>query len=296
MKAILDIAVVCIIVLMMGAVGMELEGRHIREVTRRKGTLILTPAAQAVVLPALGFLMTRAMALPSDLTAGILLLAACPVGDIAIVYTLLARANVALSVAVNALSIVLSAATMAVAFEAYDHLLGAHFAFAVPTPTLLMRSMLMLMLPVLAGVSLRRLAPGFVETYSKSVHGASLAGIAFLVAYVMLTQRTQLAAEWQQTAVASVVFIGLALLTGLALGRLLRLPREDGVTVGIGFAVRNVALASAIAITLLNRIDYAVFAVVYFLTEVPLLLGVVAAYRTWWTPAVRRADLADSTQ
>ena len=50
-------------------------------------------------------------------------------------------------------------------------------------------------------------------------------------------------------------------------------------TLGIRFAVRNVALASAVAITLLNRIEYAVFGVVYFLTEVPPLVGVVAAYR-----------------
>jgi hypothetical protein len=34
----------------------------------------------------------------------------------------------------------------------------------------------------------------------------------------------------------------------------LRLSTEYSVTVGIGFAVRNVALASAVAITLLNRI------------------------------------------
>jgi ACR3 family arsenite efflux pump ArsB len=37
----------------------------------------------------------------------------------------------------------------------------------------------------------------------------------------------------------------------------------------------------AIAVTLLNRVEYAVFAVVYFLTEVPLLLAVVAGYRRW---------------
>jgi hypothetical protein len=76
--------------------------------------------------------------------------------------------------------------------------------------------------------------------------------------YVMVTQRAQLAAEWQQTAVVAAVFMGLALLAGLAFGRLLRLSKEDSVTVGIGFAVRNVGLASAIAITLLNRIEYAV--------------------------------------
>ena len=87
MKAILDLGVLSVLVLMMGAVGMELEGRHFRAVARRKWTLLLALAAQAVVLPALGFLLTRAMALPPHISAGILLLAACPVGDIANVYT-----------------------------------------------------------------------------------------------------------------------------------------------------------------------------------------------------------------
>lgn len=67
--------------------------------------------------------------------------------------------------------------------------------FAVPTPTLIGRLLLMLVVPVLAGSSLRRLAPGFAETQAKSVHGASIAGIAFLLVYVMVTQRERLAAE-----------------------------------------------------------------------------------------------------
>jgi predicted Na+-dependent transporter len=62
MNAILDVGVVCVIVL---------------------GTVVLLLAAQAVVLPALGFLLTRGMALPPDESAGILLLAACPIGDVA---------------------------------------------------------------------------------------------------------------------------------------------------------------------------------------------------------------------
>jgi hypothetical protein len=35
------------------------------------------------------------------------------------------------------------------------------------------------------------------------------------------------------------------------------------------------------AVTFLNRIEYAVFVVVFFLTKVPLLKGVVAIYRRW---------------
>ena len=66
---------------------MELEGRHFRAVARRKRTLLLTLAAHAVVLPALGFGLTCVVALPPHISVGILLLAACPVGDIANVYT-----------------------------------------------------------------------------------------------------------------------------------------------------------------------------------------------------------------
>lgn len=292
MKAVLDIGVLGVIVLMMAAVGMELEARHFRTVAQRKGTLLLTLAAQAVILPALGFGLSRVLALPPHIGAGILLLAACPVGDIVNLYVLLARTNLALSVSMNALSILCSAATMAVVFEAYGHLLQAPFEFAVPTPMLLLQMMLVLVLPLFAGMAVRRVRPGFVERHGRTPHRVVLSGVALLVVYVLVSQRERLAIEWRQTAVAAAAFVALSLLVGLAYGWLLRLPREDGVTVGIAFAVRHVALASAIAVTLLNRIEYAVFAVVYFLVEVPLLLGAVALYRVCWAPAAPRTELA----
>jgi hypothetical protein len=62
------------------------------------------------------------------------------------------------------------------------------------------------------------------------------------------------------------------------------------VTFGIGFAVRNVTFASPVAITPLNHVEFAVFGVVYFLTKVPLPLGVVAVFRCCRTPAVTQVD------
>jgi ACR3 family arsenite efflux pump ArsB len=62
---------------------------------------------------------------------------------------------------------------------------------------------------------------------------------------------------------------------------MLRLSSKHSATVSMTFAVRNVALAAAIAITLLNRIEYGVFATVYLLTEVPLLLVLAGIYRRW---------------
>ena len=131
MKTVLDIGVLLVTLLLMVTVGMELEAGDFRRVTQRKGTLLCTLLLPAGLLPALGFGLTRLMRLPAHLGAGVLLLAACPVGDIANFYTLLAGGNLALCVSVNTLSCLLSVATMAVAFELYDHLLGQHYVFAL---------------------------------------------------------------------------------------------------------------------------------------------------------------------
>jgi bile acid:Na+ symporter, BASS family len=278
-KIIIDMGVLVVTIIMMVTVGMALEWGQFLEVIREKRVIGVTLTSQAVVLPVLGFLLIHVMALPPHLSAGILLLAACPVGDIANVYTLLARANTALAVTVNTLSCLLSVVTMAVIFEAYDHFMGEHFVFAVPTPTLVIRLTMMVVLPVFTGMIMRRFKAKFVARHAKTLQTITMGGVVFLLVYVMATQRDLLAANWLQTAVASTVFMVVAMLSGLALGRILRLTPSNGLTVGIVFAVRNVGLATAIAVTLLNRIEYAVFAAVYFISEVPLLLSTVTVFR-----------------
>lgn len=284
MKAVLDIGALGVTLLLMVTVGMELEISDFRQVARRKRVLLGALLLPAILLPALGLALARGLALPPHLTAGILLLAACPVGDIANFYTLLARGNIVLSVAVNTLSCLLSAATMAVAFALYEHLLGERFAFALPTPVLVVRLTLLVALPVLAGIGVRRWKPAWVTAHRSTLRNLCLAGIACLLVYVLVNRWAQVAGGWRQTALAGLAFVAAALVMGLALARLLRLSASDSITVGIVFAVRNVALAGAIAVSLLNRIDFAEVAAVYFLIEVPLLLGVVGAYRRWWTP------------
>ncbi len=281
MKTILDIGVLVVTLLIMLVVGRGLEKRHFDAVVRRKGTVVLTLTAQLITLPQLGFAVARLMALPPHLSAGILLLAACPIGDIANFYALVARANVALAVTLNILSCLLSVATMALVVKIYELLLTDRFVLSVPPPTLALRLTLMVALPVLAGMMIRRFKLVFVERQAKTLQNLSIAGLIFLVVYVLMTQRQYLAAGWRETAVAGAAFMLLAMLCGLVFGRLLKLPAADMATVAITFAVRNVALAMAIAVTLLNRTEYAAFAVVYFLTEVPMLLGSVVAYRRW---------------
>lgn len=111
-------------------------------------------------------------------------------------------------------------------------------------------------------------------------------GVLFVTVLLMMTVGMELEGRHFRE-VAANAFIISALVVGLAFARVLRLGASDSFTTGVLFAVRNVGLATAIAITLLGRLEYAVFAAVYFVTEVPLLFGAVALYGRWWARAPR---------
>jgi len=260
---------------------MEVEGQHFRMVLKNKGLLIITLAAQVVFLPAIGYTLSKTMEMSPYLNAGILLLAACPVGDIANFYVLLARANVVLSIVVSVLSVILSMITMTFIFHIYSFLLHEQFVFAIPMPTIIVRLLLILVLPLLAGMGIRHFKPYFVERYSKIMRTICLVGLLGLIIYIVMSQHERLASEWQNTAIASGVFIVLSMAVGLAIGKSLGMDVSSVFATGMLFPVRNVSLAMVIAITLLNHIEYTVFAVVYFLVEVPLLLASVIIFRRW---------------
>jgi predicted Na+-dependent transporter len=69
-------------------------------------------------------------------------------------------------------------------------------------------------------------------------------------------------------------------------GLVIRADPAERVTFSLEFGMRNVAVAAAIAVTMLGRIDFAVFGATYFLAELLLMLLLVIAFR--------RADLRTS--
>ena len=279
MKTIIDLGILLVIILMMTAVGLDLEPRHFREMARQKRALILCLIVQPVLLPLLALILIRGASLPPHLSASILLLAACPNGDIVNYYTWLARANVALAVTMTLMSLLLAAITMPIIFEIYARALGGQFPFAVPPLRLIGRLTLMLVAPVSCGMIIRRLRPGFPEKYGKSLRHASLLGVALLMISIMVAQAEQLTADWRHIALASAALIVTSLLLGLGVSRMARFNASDTLTIAITFAARNAALAVVIAVTLLHRIEFAAFATVYFLTEMPFILAAVALYR-----------------
>jgi predicted Na+-dependent transporter len=110
-------------------------------------------------------------------------------------------------------------------------------------------------------------------------------GVLVVCAFVIANRHAQLRADWKAISLSSLSLMAVAMACGWAIGRFMGLKRSDSITFAILFPVRNIALATAIAVSLMGRLEYAAFATAYFLSEAFLLLGAVVFLRSRSTAA-----------
>ena len=109
---------------------MDLTVAHFDRVRRRPVMLAAGLVAPVVILPALALLLDRLSAKPpAHVAAGLLLVAACPIGGISNTYSYLAQASTALSVALTTLSSALAALTIPAISRGFELALGSPMGF-----------------------------------------------------------------------------------------------------------------------------------------------------------------------
>jgi BASS family bile acid:Na+ symporter len=153
---------------------MELTPNDLRRVARHPGAVVAATAGQFIFLPVIGWLLVRCLDLQPAIARGVLLVAACPSGGMANVYTYLARANVALSVTLTAVSCLATVLTTPLALAVLQAQVGEPTGFPVPFGVLAGQLFLLLVLPVLAGMGVRRRWPDIAERHGRSVFGLTL--------------------------------------------------------------------------------------------------------------------------
>jgi hypothetical protein len=70
-----------------------------------------------------------------------------------------------------------------------------------------------------------------------------------------------------------------SVLAGWATASLITTDRRDRFAIASEFGARNVAVATAIAVTILGRLEFARFAAAYAFVELPLMLTAVFLFR-----------------
>ena len=197
---------------------------------------------QLVLLPLLGLLLSWAFSLPPLMSAGVILLCACPGGLASNMLSLLARADVALSVTLTTASTLLAALTL----PAWLLLTGADLA-ASPLASAARITGLTLA-PTLAGMALAWRAPGLAARAQRPfrVLIAVLVGLTLLGALAS-SRQTLLSDAGQLLPVLALLNLSATAAAALV-ARAVGLSRPQVLTIALEVGLQNAPLALTLAL------------------------------------------------
>ena len=235
-----------IIGLVMFGVALDLKVADFKAVLTMPKPVVIGLAGQFLLLPAFTFLLVLAIRPSPSVALGMMLVAACPGGNISNFLAHYARGNTALSITMTAIStavaIVMTPLNLSLWGGLNPETAKILRIVALDPLDMLLAVFLLLGLPMAVGMWVGHSFPNFVDKAHKPVKIFSLVVFGLFVIGA-------LAANWRYFLdfVGFVVFAvflhnGLALLTGYFAARFAGLPERDRRAVSIEVGIQNSAL------------------------------------------------------
>lgn len=252
-------------IIMLG-MGLSLAGRDFRVLLHQPMAVLLGVCGQMILLPLVALSVTQILPVTPSAAVGVILLAACPGGITSNAIAFAARADIALSISLTALSSIMVAFTLPlwVNFGIEQHF-GENTDVSLPLEKTAVSLGLITLLPVTIGMTARRLCPSMARASAPHFRKFSIAGILFMCVTStyynrVLLQNINLVLE---VLLASLVMLGSTMGIGYGLSRLCALSPAQGLSIVIEIGVQNIAMVMLVALGMLKNPDIAVVPVVY---------------------------------
>ncbi len=237
-----------------------------RAVLRRPRALAVGLVGQMLLLPALAWGVATGLGLDPVMAVGLMVLAACPGGVSSGLLTHLADGDVALSIALTAVTSVAAMFTLPLLLDAsLQHFLGRGLEVQMPLGGMVRSIFLLTTLPVLLGMALRAGRPHWVARVEPLARRVSTGLFLLIVLATFWSQREVLQTQLAHIGPASALMNAAVLTTAWALAHGAGLQRRDRIAVATECGLQNSALGIYVCVQLLGQPAMAVPSVVYAL-------------------------------
>jgi len=228
--------------IIMFGMGMALKPEDFRIVLSRPKDVIIGCLAQFTIMPLLAWTLSRVFTLDEALAVGVVLVGCCPGGTASNVITYLAKGDLALSVGMTAVSTVLAPVMTPLLVW-----LLAGKTVDVDVAGMLLSILWVVILPVVAGLTIKWLWPKLTEKATAYLPAVSSLAIAFIVLIVISANAHKLLLGGMVIVAVVVLHNLCGLGLGYLIGRLLHLPAPKRKAISIEVGMQNSGLASSLA-------------------------------------------------
>lgn len=252
--------------LIMFGMGLSLTKHDFIELGKEPKAILVGLFGQLLLLPILAYGVAILFRLDQHLAIGMMIVAACPGGTSSNIISQLARANLALSVSLTAVTTLVCVFTTPLIIQFAINQFDTHSdnSFSLLGTTLGL--IFVTLLPVLFGIYLRQKYPTQAINSEPFFRRLAVGFLIFIIIALVYQERETILGSFSQVLLPSITLNLVAIATGLLLGFIFNLIGRDCVTLGIEVGIQNSGMAILIGVSFLARPDYAITAAVYGLS------------------------------
>ena len=271
MEIVTKIAPIALALIML-ALGLGLTGQDFLRVLKQPKDFIVGLICQLILLPVIAFVLIKIFNTPLELALGVMIIAAAPGGVTSNVLTKFANGDVALSVSLTAIISLISIISVPfIVFMSADLLEISNISKEISMIGISMKMFLVVTLPVLLGMVIRKFATNFITSKTQMIQRISI--ILFIIVFVAIWVE-----EWEnimsyiaQAGAITLVLNIVMMITGYYVAKFLASGVAQRKCISLECGLQNGTLAVFVASQLFSDITFliptAAYALIMFITS-----------------------------
>ena len=272
MEVVTKIAPIALALIML-ALGLGLTGQDFLRVAKQPKDFLVGLICQLILLPIIAFLLLKIFNLPLEIALGVMIIAAAPGGVTSNVLTKFANGDVALSISLTAIISLISIISVPfIVFKSAELLEVAEISKEISMIGISMKMFLVVTLPVLIGMLIRKFATNFVMSKSQLIERISVLLFVIVFAAIWVEEWENIMGYIKQAGLITLVLNIVMMFIGYYVAKFLASGVSQRKSISLECGLQNGTLAVFVASQLFSDIEYliptATYAIVMFITSI----------------------------
>ncbi len=271
MGIVTDVVLPIVLAFIMFALGLGLTFDDFARVATHPRDFFVGALSQMVLLPVVAYSLVSVWPLQPELALGVMIIAAAPGGVTSNILTAFARGDVALSISLTAVISLLSVITIPlIVVFSYTYLLGSDAGANVSIARTAISVFLIVTIPVLVGLVVRRFAETFATGFEPRARKISAVLFAMVLAGAIYQERNDIVEYFAQAGLITLVLNVVMMALAYFIARMFASGPLQRIAISIECGLQNGTLAIAVATVLfgggLATVPAATYSLIMFAT------------------------------
>jgi BASS family bile acid:Na+ symporter len=254
-----------LIIIMLG-MGLSLVFDDFKRIILYPKAIFIGLANQLIVLPLIGFLIALTFPIKPEIGVGIMILAACPGGPTSNLIAHLAKADLALSVSLTALSSFITILTIPFIINfALTHFLAESQIITLNVFETIIQIFVIIVIPISIGMAIHYFNENFALKMANPVRKASGIVMVLVILGIVIKEKENFVSYFEQAGVVALVLNIATMAIGYYTSKLFGIKNERALSISIESGIQNGTLAITIAVVLLGNSAFAIAPAIYSL-------------------------------